>query len=142
VGENNRSWLYYIRSHINCNYCCFDFKREGQVVQQQTNGGGPGDPYGWDNFFKDAKTGATVVRGLTSARNVIENVYIEQATINNAIRGSTAAVSNPLRTISTVSKVAGIPGIIASWGIAGYQVSQGTDNTSTWVNAGLNTVII
>ncbi|MBX2897716.1 MAG: hypothetical protein KF763_19905 [Cyclobacteriaceae bacterium] len=110
--------------------------------QQQTQGNGPGDPYGWDNFFKDAKTGATVVRGLTSARRVIENVYIEQATINNAIRGSTAAVPNSLRTISTVSKVAGGFGIAASWGIAFNELANDRDNTSTWVNAGVNTLII
>jgi hypothetical protein len=82
------------------------------------------------------------VRGLASARNIMEKEYVVQATINNAIRGWTAAVPNSLRTISTVSKVAGVGGILASWGIAGYQVVSGTDNTSTWVNAGVNTLII
>ena len=101
-----------------------------------------GSEYGWDDFFKDGKTGATVVRGLASARNVMEKEYVAQATINNAIRGSTASVPNSLRAISTVSKVVGVGGILASWGIAGYQVVNGTDNTSTWVNAGVNTLII
>jgi len=72
----------------------------------------------------------------------MENEYIAQATINNGLRGLKVAVPNSLRTISTVSKVAGGFSILASWGIAGYQVRNGTDNTSTWVNAGANTLLM
>lgn len=72
----------------------------------------------------------------------MEKEYVVQATINNAIRSSTAAVPNSLRTISTFSRVAGVGGIAASWGIAFNDLANDRDNTSSWVNAGVNTAII
>jgi RHS repeat-associated protein len=143
-------YLYNDRSYWNDAGSDFSSKGEALGFGVYKNGVGVGywlhnaeeSSIDWGDIFKDAKTGATVVRGLASGRRFLENVYIEQATINNAIRGVTAEIPNSLRTISAVSKIAGGAGVLASWGIALNELANGRDNTSTWVNATTNTVII
>jgi|GEM_PF-1940835 len=53
-----------------------------------------------------------------------------------------ASIPNSLNTITKIARIGGITGIAASWGIAGVEFYNKKDNTSTWVNAGLNTVIL
>ncbi|WP_430934556.1 RHS repeat-associated core domain-containing protein [Saccharicrinis sp. 156] len=102
-----------------------------------------GGDFGWDDAWQYTKTGASVVRGGAAFAKVIETEYVRQAVFNSSLAGKTVStVPNALGKISAVSKVAGGFGIAASWGIAGYHVANGTDNTSTWVNAGANTLIL
>lgn len=95
-----------------------------------------------DEFFRGLKTAGTVIRTGASIAKIVESEYVAQAIINNSIKGVTKAVPNQLKTIANISKAGAVTGIIASWGIAGVEYYNDTDNTSTWVNAGVNTLIL
>ncbi len=47
-----------------------------------------------------------------------------------------------MKAISKTGKILGVTGTVATYGVAGYQVATGTDNTSTWVDVGVTTGVV
>lgn len=84
------------------------------------------------------------VGGLANRfRGVLENEYIRQAEINISIAGvRNAKVVSYMTTISRTGKVLGVAGTVATYGVAGYKLARGKDDTSTWVDVGVTTGVV
>ena len=103
-----------------------------------------GDNYGWveTGFSHTGKT--AYVAGLANkGRGAVEWEYLRQAKFNRSLSGNfSQPVKHSLRAISKTGKVLGVAGTVATYGVAGYQVATGTDNTSTWVDVGVTTGVV
>lgn len=47
-----------------------------------------------------------------------------------------------MKAISKTGKILGVAGTVATYGVAGYQVATGKDNTSTWVDVGVTSGVV
>ncbi len=107
-------------------------------------GQGRGDEFGWVETVFEHTDKTSYVAGLVNGgRKLLETEYIRQANFNITLAGAkNAKVVSSMKAISKTGKVIGVVGTVATYGVAGYQVATGTDNTSTWVDVGVTTGVV